>query len=76
MDHVLAKEKVVLDQVPDKSAEKGDICSGPDRHPDVGERARPRKSWIDMDNGRAALLCFHDPAKTDRVRLGHRRAFD
>ena len=29
-----------------------------------------------MDDGRAALLCFHDPAKTDWMRLGHRRAFD
>src|SRR5207247_3367007 len=48
VNHVLAKEKFVLDYVPDESAEKDDICSGPDRHPDVGQRARARKSWIDM----------------------------
>src|SRR5262252_6503489 len=29
-----------------------------------------------MDYSRAALLCFHDPAKTDRMRFGHGRAFD
>ena len=29
-----------------------------------------------MDDGRAALLRFHHPAKTDWMRLGHRRAFD
>ena len=29
-----------------------------------------------MDNGRAALLCFHDPTEPNRVRFGHRRAFD
>ncbi len=29
-----------------------------------------------MDDGRAPLLRFHHPAKTDWMRLGHRRAFD
>ena len=29
-----------------------------------------------MDNRRAALFRFHDPAKTDRMRFGHRRAFN
>jgi hypothetical protein len=29
-----------------------------------------------MNNGRAALLCFHHPAETDRVTFGHGRAFD
>src|SRR4030081_1478712 len=29
-----------------------------------------------MDDGGAAFLCFHHPAKTDRMRFGHRRAFD
>ncbi len=29
-----------------------------------------------MNNGRAALLCFHRPAKTDRVRFGHGGALD
>src|SRR5258707_14167008 len=29
-----------------------------------------------MNNGRAALLCFHDPAETYRVCFGHRRALD
>src|SRR6266498_1779148 len=29
-----------------------------------------------MDDGRAPLLRFHHPAKTDWMRLVHRRAFD
>src|SRR5260370_31192467 len=29
-----------------------------------------------MNDGRAPLLRFHDPAKADRMRLGHGRAFD
>src|SRR6266536_5883048 len=60
----------------DDSAEKRDVAAGADRHPDIGQRARARKSRIDMDDGRAALLCFHHPAETDWMRLGHRRAFD
>src|SRR5882724_9719999 len=73
---IVAKEKIVLDNVPDETAEKCDVAAGAHRHPDIGQRARARKSWIDMNNGRAALLCFHDPAETNRVSFGHRRAFD
>src|SRR5439155_12942907 len=29
-----------------------------------------------MDDGRAALLRLHHPSKSDRMRFGHRRAFD
>src|ERR1044071_7960959 len=29
-----------------------------------------------MNNSRAALLCFHHPAETDRVTFGHGRALD
>src|SRR5260370_27964594 len=29
-----------------------------------------------MNNGRAALFCFHDPAETYRVCFGHGRALD
>src|SRR4029077_4895161 len=73
---VIAEEKIVLDNVPDEAAQKRNVASGADRHPDVSERAGARKSWIDMNNGRAALLRFHHPAKTDRVRFGHGGAFD
>src|ERR1043166_5915993 len=58
------------------TAKERDVAAGADRNPDVGQRARPRKSWIDMDNGRAALLRFHHPAETDRMGFGHGRAFD
>src|SRR6266404_6630326 len=76
VDDVIAEEKIVLDNVPDETAEKCDVAAGAHRHPDIGQSARARKSWIDMNNGRAALLCFHNPAEADRVRFGHRRAFD
>src|SRR5438067_10249656 len=68
---VIAEEKIVLDNVPDEAAEKRNVAAGADRHPDVGQRAGTRKSWIDMNDGRAALLCFHDPAEADRMAFGH-----
>jgi hypothetical protein len=72
MDNVIAEEMIVLEYVPNESSKKRDVAARADRHPDIGQRAGARKSWIDMDDGRAALLRFHDPAKTNRVRLGHR----
>ena len=76
MNDVIAKEKIILDNVPDDAAEKCDVAAGAHRHPDIGQRAGAGKSRIDMDDGRAAFLRFHDPAETDRMRLGHRGAFD
>ena len=76
MHHVIAEEKIVLDNVPNESAEKRDVAASADRYPDVGQRARARESWIDMYDGRTALFCFHDPAEADRVRFGHRRSLD
>ena len=76
MHHVIAEEKIVFDNVPDNAAEKRDVTAGAHRHPDIGQRARARKSRIDMNNSRAALFCFHDPAEADRVRFGHGRALD
>src|SRR5260370_28608445 len=61
--NVVAEEKIIFDNVPDKSAKKRDIAAGAHRHPDIGQRARARKSWIDMNNGRAAFLRFHHPAE-------------
>src|SRR6266404_6490503 len=71
VDDVIAEEKIVVDNVPDESAKKGNVAAGADRHPDIGQRAGTRKPRIDMNNGRAALLRFHHPAKTDRMRLSH-----
>ena len=73
---VIAEEKIVLDNVPDDPAKKRNVAAGADRRPDVGQRAGTRESWIDMYDGRAALLCFHHPSETDRVTFGHGRAFD
>src|SRR5437667_10173433 len=71
VDDVVAEEKIVLDNVPDESTQKRDVAAGAHRHPNIGQRAGARKSGIDMDDGRAAFLCFHDPAKTDRMAFGH-----
>src|SRR5439155_6093902 len=68
---VIAEEKIVLDNVSDEPTKKRNVAAGADRHPDVGQRAGTRKSWIDMNDGRAALLCFHDPAEADRMAFGH-----
>src|SRR5438874_1367985 len=76
VDDIIAEEKIVLDNVPDESTEKCDVAARAHRHPDVGQRAGAGKSWIDMNDCRAALLCFHNPAKTDRMAFGHGRAFD
>src|SRR6266478_2152409 len=74
--HVIAEEEIVLDNVPDEPAKKCDVAASADRHPNISKRASARKSRIDMNNGRAALLRLHHPAKTDRMRFGHRGAFD
>jgi hypothetical protein len=76
MNDVLAKVQLVLNQVIDEPAEKYDVSAGADRHPDVGQCARARETWIDMDDRGALLLRFHHPAKTDRVRFGHRGTFN
>src|SRR6266853_2844043 len=47
---VIAEEKIVLDNVPDEAAEKRDVAASAYRHPDIGQRAGARKSWIDMDD--------------------------
>ena len=54
MNDVLAKEQFVLDNVTDESAKKCNVAAGADRHPDVGQRARARETWIDMDDRGAA----------------------
>jgi hypothetical protein len=76
VNDVIMEEKIVLDNVPDEPAQKRDVAAGAHRHPDIGQRARARKSGIDMNDGRATLLCFHHPAETDRMGFGHRGAFD
>ena len=55
MNHIIAEEKIVLDDVPNESADKCDVAPGADRYPDVSQRARARESRIDMNDGRATL---------------------
>ena len=44
VDHIIAEEQIVLNDVPNEAAEKGDVATGANRHPDIGQRARARKS--------------------------------
>src|SRR5439155_18833962 len=76
MNDVIPEEEFVFDDVMDNAAKKRDVAACADWHPDIGQRARPRKPWIDMDYGRAALFGLHYPAETDRMRFCHRRAFN
>jgi len=71
MNDVLMKVEVVFNQMPDEPAEKHNVCARADWDPNIRQRARPRKTWIHMDDGGATLFCLHDPAKADRVGLGH-----
>src|SRR6266404_2966489 len=71
MDNVIAKEKVVFNEMPDESPEKHNVCARADWHPNVGQGAGARKTWIHMDDCGAVLLGLHHPAKTDRMRLRH-----
>lgn len=71
MNDVLMKVEVVFNQMPDESSEKHNVRARANWHPDVGQRARPRKTWIHMDDCGAVLLGLHHPAKTDRMRLRH-----
>src|SRR4029453_13544405 len=76
MDEDLHKVQLVFNQVIDQSAEKYDVTTSANRHPDVGQRTRAREAWIDMNDRSALFLLFHHPAKTNRVRFGHRGTFD
>src|SRR6516162_9163638 len=76
MNDVLAKVQLVLNQVIDESTEKDDVSADANRHPNIRQRARARETRIYMDNRGAALFRFHHPAKTDRVRFGHRGTLD
>src|SRR2546430_3018704 len=64
VDDVIAEEKIVLDNVPDEAAEKCDVAARAHRHPDIRQRAGARKPRIDINNGRAALLRFHQDRKS------------
>src|SRR5439155_1350149 len=56
VNDVIAEEEFVLDDMMDNPAKKRDIAASADWYPDIGQCARARKPWIDMDYGRAALL--------------------
>src|SRR5438874_13539612 len=71
VNDVIAEEEFVLDDMMDNPAKKRDIAASADWYPDIGQCARARKPWIDMDYGRAALLGLDYPAETDRMRLCH-----
>ena len=73
---VLVEPALVLDDVANDSAEKGDVCARTDRDVLVGHRARPREARVDVHDLRAAEPRFHHPLEADRMVLGHVRAHD
>src|SRR6266566_6393949 len=49
VDDVIAEEKIVLDNVPDETAEKCDVAAGAHRHPDIGSalvRENRGSTWM------------------------------
>src|SRR5215211_1466482 len=76
MNNVLAKVQLVFNQMINEPPEKYDVRTGADWYPNVGQRARAREAWIDMDDRGALLFRFHHPAKSDWVRFRHRGTFD
>src|SRR5450432_4280244 len=62
--------------MPNEPSQKCNVAASAHRHPNIRQRARARKTRINMNDGRTAFLRFHHPAETDRMRLGHRGAFD
>src|SRR5256885_4688331 len=44
VNHVIAEEKIVLDNMADEATEKRDVGTGADRDPNIGESACSRKS--------------------------------
>src|SRR3954468_1980325 len=53
INDVLAEEQIVLNHVPNESTKERNIAPGSQRHPNIGQRARARKSRIDMNDRRA-----------------------
>ena len=71
MDDVLAEILVCFDGVADEAAQKRDVTTGADGHPEIGHGAGARETRIDVDDRRAPFLGLHHPAEADRMRLGH-----
>jgi len=65
-----------LKYVIDNAAQEYDVGSRAYGHMDVGDRAGACESRIDVNDCRSAGLGLHHPAETDRMTLGHIRAFD
>src|SRR5579884_335316 len=56
MRDVIVEKQVVIHDVSDQAAQEGDVAPGPDGRPYVCQRTGAGKSWINMDDGRAAFL--------------------
>src|SRR5215831_8516118 len=71
IDDIVTKVTLVLDDVANNSPKECDIGACAYRRVDVGDSARPREAWIDMNDRGAARLRFHHPTEADGVALGH-----
>src|SRR5262245_19725693 len=71
MDNVLTKEFIVFDDVPDYAAEERNVRSSADWDMNVGDSARSGKSWVYMNDRRAARLRLHHPSEPNRMAFRH-----
>src|SRR5246500_4835989 len=74
VDHVLAKNFFVFENVMDEPTEKQDVRSGAQRSPNVCHGGRAAEARIDVNDLGTALSRFDHPLETDRVILRHIRA--
>jgi hypothetical protein len=60
-------EEIVLNNVIDESAHRGDVRTGPQAHEKIGPRGRPGEARIHDDEFGPLVHGLGDPAKTDGV---------
>ncbi len=75
-DHVFSEVLVIRQDVVDDPAEEGNVGAGAQWDVNVGQRAGPGETWVDVNNFRPAGLGLHHPLKSHRVAFGHVRTLD
>src|ERR1700709_2065566 len=66
--HELVVPRVGCDQLVKKRHEQRAVCTGPDRHPFVGDGGVTRADWIDRDKASARTLELRD-GDLQRIRM-------
>ena len=76
LEELLLIPTLIVDDVIDQAAEKGDVGAGSYRRVDVAHRAGAREAGIDVNQLGAIGFGFHRPAKCDWMIFGHVRAHE